>query len=149
MSFQNTEAPSSADRGRDDRFSRPAAPSLRHRPSHFRAVRSLIPKPAATSGTGRPSSTIRLTISARPSGVIRAFLCGLFILVTLGVSLRNEHLQDSTTDEQPIRIPHLGGCATALRDAAGDGADDAVLDAAHRDLAEMRCVLFEALGRLP
>ena len=43
----------------------------------------------------------------------------------------------------------LGGCATALRDAAGDGADDAVLDAAHRDLAEMRCVLFEALGRLP
>lgn len=60
--------------GRDERFSSPTAPSRFQRASHFCAVRSLAPKPAATSPTGRFSSTIRLTISARPRGVRRAFL---------------------------------------------------------------------------
>ncbi len=43
----------------------------------------------------------------------------------------------------------LGQCATALRKAADDSADPAVIEAAQRDLAEMRSVLFEALGRQP
>ena len=95
--------------GRDERFSSPARPSVRHRDSHLRAVRSLTPKPAATSATGRPSSSIRLIISARPSGVVRAFLCGLFILVPCGASCRNDHLQALTGDEQPPQNPQLAG----------------------------------------
>jgi hypothetical protein len=48
-------------------------------------------------------------------------------------------------------LGQLGVLATALREASSD--DDAgkpaILDAVHRDLAEMRAVLFEALGRKP
>jgi hypothetical protein len=46
----------------------------------------------------------------------------------------------------------IGGLTTALRDAAdrADSAESAaVVEAMHRDLAEMRTVLFEALGRSP
>jgi hypothetical protein len=49
-------------------------------------------------------------------------------------------------------LGRLGQCATALRQAADAGHPDihaALIDATHRDLAEMRAVLFEALGRLP
>jgi hypothetical protein len=74
------------------------------RGADHQAVRcSDIRQPAATSQIGRPSSTIRLTISARPSGVVRAFLCGLFILVASGASCGNDHLQAISTDEQPPR----------------------------------------------
>lgn len=49
-------------------------------------------------------------------------------------------------------IGKLGQVAGALR-AAADRADEAqahaIIDAAHRDLADMRAALFEALGRLP
>ncbi|GHF70045.1 plasmid mobilization protein [Seohaeicola zhoushanensis] len=49
-------------------------------------------------------------------------------------------------------IGKLGQVAGALR-AAADQSDAvqcaAIIDAAHRDLADMRAALFEALGRLP
>lgn len=49
-------------------------------------------------------------------------------------------------------LGEIGGLTTALRDAA-DSANHAeiaaVIEATHRDLAEMRTVLFEALGRQP
>ena len=105
------------DRGRNERFCSPASPSLRHRDGHLRAVRSLTPKPAATSPTGRPSPAIRRIISARPSGVVRAFLCGLFILVPCGASCRNDHLLALTGDEQPPQTPHLGAAKGRLPDS--------------------------------
>jgi hypothetical protein len=46
----------------------------------------------------------------------------------------------------------LGQCATALRQAAeadNQAINAALIDAAHRDLAEMRVALFQALGREP
>lgn len=49
-------------------------------------------------------------------------------------------------------IGRLGQVAAALRASAGTGSSagvDARIEAAHRDLAEMRTVLFEALGREP
>lgn len=49
-------------------------------------------------------------------------------------------------------LGRLGQCATALRQAADAGHADihaTLIDAAHRDIAEMRAALFEALGRLP
>ncbi|WP_171232304.1 hypothetical protein [Ruegeria sp. HKCCA4812] len=49
-------------------------------------------------------------------------------------------------------LGQMGQLATAFREVA-DGADQAeiaaVIEAVHRDLAEMRTVLFEALGRQP
>ena len=54
-----------------------------------------------------PPPTIRRIISARPSGVVRAFLCGLFVLVPCGASCRNDHLQALTGDEQPPQTPQL------------------------------------------
>jgi hypothetical protein len=49
-------------------------------------------------------------------------------------------------------LGRLGQCATALRQAAEAGnqaINAALIDAAHRDLAEMRVALFQALGREP
>lgn len=49
-------------------------------------------------------------------------------------------------------IAELGTLATAMRDAADrddDDATDDALDAAMRDLAELRTVLLEAMGRAP
>ena len=48
-------------------------------------------------------------------------------------------------------LGQMGQLAQALRDVAADdqGANAAVIDAAHRDLAEMRAVLFEMTGRSP
>ncbi|MHA6266352.1 plasmid mobilization protein [Aliiroseovarius sp. CAU 1755] len=49
-------------------------------------------------------------------------------------------------------LGQIGELATALRDASqvSDGAcNAAVIEAAHRDLADMRTALFEALGREP
>ena len=49
-------------------------------------------------------------------------------------------------------LGRLGQCAEALRQAAvadQDGKNVAQIEAAHRDLAEMRVALFEALGREP
>lgn len=83
--------------------------SARQRATHLRAVRSLTPKPAPTSPAGRPSSTIRLATSVRPSGVRRALLCGLFILVTAGASTTNDHLQAFKQDKQPPLISPLTG----------------------------------------
>jgi len=73
MSIQGSAVRLAIEAGREERFSSPAGPPALKRASHLRAVRSLTPKPAATSATGRPSSRMRLTISTRPSGVIRAF----------------------------------------------------------------------------
>ena len=49
-------------------------------------------------------------------------------------------------------IASLGPLACALRDAADSGEQDHVsetLEAAQRDLAELRVMLFEAMGRSP
>jgi hypothetical protein len=49
-------------------------------------------------------------------------------------------------------LGRLGQCATALRQAAeadNQAINAALIDAAHRDLAEMRVALFQALGREP
>ena len=60
---------------RDERFWSPAAPSARKRASHFWAEGTEIPNPAATSATGRWSSTTRRTIPARLTGVSLALPC--------------------------------------------------------------------------
>ena len=87
--------------GLEDRFSSPVAPSVRYRLSHSRVRRSLRPNSAATILSGRPSSTIRRIISARPRGVVRAFLCGLFILEAFRGVFGRKHLQAFNPDEQP------------------------------------------------
>lgn len=49
-------------------------------------------------------------------------------------------------------LGRLGQCAAALRQAAeadNQGINAALIDAVHRDLAEMRVALFQALGREP
>ena len=49
-------------------------------------------------------------------------------------------------------LGRLGQCAEALRQAAEadpDGKNADLIEAAHRDLAEMRVALFQALGREP
>jgi len=49
-------------------------------------------------------------------------------------------------------LGRLGQCAAALRQAAeadNKRVNTALIKAAHRDLADMRCALFEALGRKP
>lgn len=49
-------------------------------------------------------------------------------------------------------VGRLGQCAAALRQAAeadNPQINAALIEATHRDLAEMRTVLFEALGRQP
>lgn len=47
-------------------------------------------------------------------------------------------------------IGNLGRLACALRECAQDaGKPDPLIEAAHRDIAEMRCVLFQVLGREP
>ncbi|UEM04749.1 hypothetical protein JL101_004720 [Skermanella rosea] len=49
-------------------------------------------------------------------------------------------------------IGKMGQLASALRacaDAGNPGTTDARIEAAHRDLAEMRAALFQALGREP
>lgn len=49
-------------------------------------------------------------------------------------------------------LARLGQCAEALRQAAdadNQQINSALIDAAHRDIAEMRTVLFEVLGREP
>lgn len=55
--------------------------------------------------------------------------------------------------EQAARLlGSLGQCATALRQAAeaeNASVNSALIEAVHRDLAEMRTVLFGALGRQP
>lgn len=45
----------------------------------------------------------------------------------------------------------LGSYTSAFREAAGSAADidPALIEAAHRDLAEMRAALFAAMGRQP
>jgi hypothetical protein len=49
-------------------------------------------------------------------------------------------------------LGRIGQCATALRQAAetdNGRISAALIDAAHRDIAEMRTALFQALGRQP
>jgi hypothetical protein len=49
-------------------------------------------------------------------------------------------------------LGRLGQCAAALQQAADAGnpkINSALIDAVHRDLAEMRVALFQALGREP
>lgn len=59
-----------------------------------------------------------------------------------------------TIDHEAVAqlLGKLGQCAAALREAAAtdnQAVNSALIDAAHRDLADMRCALFEALGRQP
>lgn len=83
-----------------------------------------------------------------------------------GVS-EGELLRCAAFDMQPLRasrrptvdheaaaqlLGRLGQCAAALRQAAkidDPETSSAVIDAAHRDIAEMRVALFQALGREP
>lgn len=59
---------------------------------------------------------------------------------------RNPNIEKETAARL---LASLGQCASALRKSADESADPAVVEAVHRDLAEMRSVLFEALGRQP
>src|ERR687897_752527 len=88
-------------RGAELRFCRPAPPSLRKRASHLRTVRVLTSNALATAATLHPSSSTRRTITARPNGVVRAFLWA-FIRVVLGQlgMGRTNHLPDLSPDEQ-------------------------------------------------
>src|SRR5206468_9416076 len=61
-------------RGRDDRSTRPEAPSTRQRRTHLATVRSLTPNAAATATCRTPCPTTRSANRARPAGVNLAFL---------------------------------------------------------------------------
>ncbi len=72
------------------------------------------------------------------------------------VALGQKPLRNSRTPPLDRKLAaqllgQLGVLATALRDATGDenAREAAVIDAVHHDLAELRTVLFEALGRRP
>jgi hypothetical protein len=80
MASQGTGSLLATRRGAELRFCRPAWPSLRPRASHLRTVRVLTSNALATAATLHPSSSTRRTMTARPNGVVRAFL-GAFIRV--------------------------------------------------------------------
>jgi hypothetical protein len=61
-------------RGLEDRSSRPPGPSARNRLTHLPTVFTVVENAAATVADASPAST-RRTISPRPVGVSRAFLC--------------------------------------------------------------------------
>jgi hypothetical protein len=88
--------------GAELRSCRPATPSLPKRASHLRTVRVLTSNAAAAAATVQPSSSTRRTITARPKGVVRAFLWA-FIRVVLGQLAmgRTNHLPGFSPDEQP------------------------------------------------
>ena len=71
------------------------------RASHLRTVRVLTSNAVATAATLHPSSSTRRTITARPNGVVRAFLW-VFIRVVLRqlVMGRTNHLPGFSPDEQ-------------------------------------------------
>lgn len=63
--------------------------------------------------------------------------------------LRASRRPDADRAEIGRLIGGLGQLAAALREADAAGDNGARIDAAHRDLTEMRAVLFAALGRAP
>jgi len=73
-------------------------------------------------------------------------------------------IRHAVLDQRPLRasrrpaIDHeaavrllgrLGEVASSLREAEISGQNVLLVEAAQRDLSDMRCALFEALGRLP
>jgi hypothetical protein len=96
--------------GRQGRSCSPGRPSAWQRASHLRTVRVLTSNAAATAATLQPSSSTRRTITARPKGVVRAFLW-LFIRAGLRrlVIGRNHHLPGLSPDEQGPQKPQLAG----------------------------------------
>jgi len=62
------------ERGRDERSSRPAGPSATKRATHLFTVLISTPKAVARAFGERASISTRRTISARLTGVVRAFL---------------------------------------------------------------------------
>src|ERR687897_2762062 len=96
-------------RGAELRFCRPAPPSLRKRASHLRTVRVLTSNALAAAATVHPSSSTRRTITARPNGVVRAFLWA-FIRVGLRqlVMDSTHHLPGFSPEEECPQKPQLG-----------------------------------------
>ena len=69
----------------------------------------------------------------------------------LGQSPLRASRQPTINEELAARLlGKIGQLATALRGCTDDpGRTDPRIEAAHRDIAEMRAVLFQALGREP
>jgi hypothetical protein len=96
-------------RGAEPRFSRPARPAWRKRASHLRTVRVLTSKLAATALTLQPSWSTRRIITARPNGVVRAFLWAFIRVVPRQLAMgRTNHLPGLSPDEQRPQTAHLG-----------------------------------------
>ena len=66
--------------------------------------------------------------------------------------LRKSRAPSVNHEDAARLLGSLGQCATALRQAAeaeNSEVNAALIEAVHRDLADMRVALFEALGREP
>src|SRR5580704_2700831 len=63
------------ERGFEERSRNPSTPSPRKRPTHLATVFGVVLNRRAAAALLRPKSTTTRTISSRPFGVRRAFLC--------------------------------------------------------------------------
>ncbi len=115
------------------------------------------------SGSGSETRKRRVTLSARFNDTEAALVKEQACRAGLPVSALIRNAVLSQKPPRKSRMPRLerktaaqllgqiGQLAQALRDAADDDqtAPADVIEAAHRDLADMRSALFEALGREP
>jgi hypothetical protein len=80
-------------------------------------------------------------------------IAALIRFAVLGQTPLRKSRAPTVNHEQAAQLlGRLGQCAEALRKAAevdAGGKKSDLIEAAHRDLAEMRVALFEALGREP
>ena len=116
------------------------------------------------SGSGSETRKRRTTLSARFNEAEAALVREQACRAGLPVSAL---IRQAVLDQKPPRksrtppldrktaaqlLGQIGQLATALREAsdtAGPARNAAVIEATHRDLADMRAALFEALGRKP
>lgn len=121
----------------------------------------------AGSGSDTRQRTISLTVRLTPeeASLVRTLadqsgvsLAGIIRYALLNQSPPRATRKSALPTQDAARIlATLGQIATALRDLAKAGggkagsseADASLLDAMYRDLADMRVVLFEALGKEP
>lgn len=117
---------------------------------------------AGNSGSDKRQRTVSLSVRLMPeeASLVRALadqsgvsLAGIIRYALLNQSPPRAARKSALPTQDAARIlATLGQIATALRDlakAGGGKADAALLDAMYRDLADMRVVLFEALGKEP
>ena len=104
--------------------------------------------------------TLKVRCTAEEAALIRGqaeragvSVAALFRYAVLGQTPLRASRQPKISEENAARLlGKMGQLTSALRGCAGAGdpaKTDARIEAAHRDIAEMRVALFEALGREP